>query len=208
MREGCWLTDWVMDWLSKPVEWLIYCLSNGLIEWLIDWFVNVWLINSMHNLVPRPSHPNFCHLQHYRMQQTRVRRPEYEPIGCILAAQNCGRNAGEGSQPVGGSFSHIPSQQPVREGEPEYQILHWLSQWPAKEEGGRGGSLDKMLQTSSSVWLLEGGIDDVAVVVLGEMSGTSADRSMPARGSSNYFSMYVIVLLLMLATPTSALGST
>ena len=42
----------------------------------------------------------------------------------------------EGSQPVGRSFGHAPGQQPVKEGEPEHQILHPLPQRPA-ERGRR-----------------------------------------------------------------------
>jgi len=42
----------------------------------------------------------------------------------------------EGSQPVGGSFGHTPGQQPVKECEPEDQVLHPLSQQPA-ERGRR-----------------------------------------------------------------------
>ena len=114
----------------------------------------------MHSLVPRPPHPNFCHLQHYGIQQTQVRRPEYEAIGCILAAQNCGRPGVEGSQPVRGSFGHTPVSQSGKVNQSTRSCTHSLN-GQLRRKGGRGGSLGKMLQTSSSVRLVEGGIDDV-----------------------------------------------
>ena len=93
----------------------------------------------MHGLIPRPSHPRVHRLQYYRTWgghavSTEMGRPLLDAY--LLHNTEEGLGVEEGSQPIGGSFGHTPSQQPVEEGEPEHQVLHPLSQRPA-ERGRR-----------------------------------------------------------------------